>query len=773
MVVLMLTATMLTSTGIATMAASNDGWTEASQTGAAQNGVWDAWVNKWETIKDNPTQMSLTPGRNATELNFAWYSKDGEVTPKLRIGTSKDLSEADEISVDTKDVSTNGYSYSHATATGLKENTIYYYSYTVNGKWTDPTRYKTQNTDKFSFILVGDPQIGSSSGNTATGESEAQGQDNAVRNDSFNWNNTINEALKQDPNASFLISVGDQIQTTSETDTNKQDIEYTGYLSPEALKSLPVATTIGNHDSKNLNYTYHFNNPNASDKGTTKAGGDYYYSYGNTLFIDLNTNSENYAEHEEIVKKAISENPDAKWRVVMLHHDIYGPGEHSNEPEIVNKRYNLIPIFEDNKIDVVLTGHDHTYSRSYMLKGGVQDESKMISDNDFETQFEDYDLAGKETTQAYKDYLESIEDQKAVQKVTFEGQNTPVEQKDSENPDSIEDSKTIVNPAGILYMTSDSASGSKYYDLVKNQQAYIAARWQDDIPTYSTISVDDTSFTINTFRTDTGTKIDNSFTIVKSEDSKTTFDELKKLISEGEEKSTIGDNYTQASFKKLTEALDTAKAVSEEASEEEIAQAYANLKDAINSIQTKGDKTELQTEIENAQALSDKAVVGTKKGQYTKESKDKLDTAIKTAKDALEADDDSQKVLDKAIEALNTAVESFKNSVIKESTDTEELQNAVKDANDLLKGADIGTGKGQYKQNKADKLKEAIEKAEAVLGSKDSSPEDINKAYKDLDDAVTNFKAGDDFKFYPPAVLAGLSAAAMLFINRKRKLFVK
>ena len=37
----------------------------------------------------------------------------------------------------------------------------------------------------------------------------------------------------------------------------KSEIEYTGYLSPEALKSLPVATTVGNHDADNANYTYH------------------------------------------------------------------------------------------------------------------------------------------------------------------------------------------------------------------------------------------------------------------------------------------------------------------------------------------------------------------------------------------------------------------------------------------------------------------------------------------------------------------------------------
>ena len=44
---------------------------------------------------------------------------------------------------------------------------------------------------------------------------------------------------------------------------------------------------------------------------------------------------------------------------VTLHQDIYGSAEHSNEPEITNLRYTLVPYFEANDVDVVLTGHDH------------------------------------------------------------------------------------------------------------------------------------------------------------------------------------------------------------------------------------------------------------------------------------------------------------------------------------------------------------------------------------------------------------------------------
>lgn len=496
-ITIILTATMLLTVSIGAFAADNDGWTEASKTSAADNGKWEDWCKEWETIKNSPTDISLTPGKDETELNFAWYSKVNEPKPSLKLGKSKNLDELKEVAVSHEDA-VEGFVSNKATVKDLKRDITYYYSYQINGQWIEPVEYKTNNIKNgFSFIFVGDPQIGSSSENIATGTDKEQGQDNAVRNDSFNWNNTIETALKTVPDASFMLSAGDQIQSRDKKNSSKtydkNEIEYAGYLSPDPLKSLPVATTIGNHDAPSGNYSFHFNNPNASTLGATQAGGDYYYSYGNTLFIMLNTNNYNIAQHKQLIEKAVKEHEDDKWRIVTLHQDIYGSGEHSNEPEIVNLRYSLIPILEENDIDAVLTGHDHTYTRSFMLKGGVQDKANVITEDEFDNYID-----GNTTIDAkYNSYLSSIEDSKAVES------------------DSIKSDK-VVNPEGILYMTANSASGSKYYDLVQKQQAYVAARWQQDVPTYSAIDVTDTTFTINTYRTDNGEKIDKTFTIKKT-----------------------------------------------------------------------------------------------------------------------------------------------------------------------------------------------------------------------------------------------------------------
>jgi hypothetical protein len=488
------TATILTSTSITVFAANNDGWTEASKTTASTNVTWEKWCKDWETFKNNPTEMSLTPGKDETQLNFAWYSKNTDSKASLKFGKKSDLSDAKEVVV-TRENAVAGYISNKAVVTGLDPNTTYYYTYQIDEKWQDAVPYITKSAKAFTILYVGDPQIGSSSGNIATGSQKEQGQESAVRNDSFNWNNTINTALKANPDASFMISAGDQIQSSDKKNPgktyDKNEIEYAGYLSPKALKSLPVATAIGNHDAPSGNYSFHFNNPNESDLGKTEAGGDYYYSYGNALFITLNTNNKNVQEHKQLIEKAISENKNTKWRIVTLHQDIYGSGEHSNEPEVVNLRYSIVPILEANNIDVVLTGHDHTYTRSLILKGGIKDAAKAIT----EDQYDSYVDGKTPVDSKYNNYLSSIEDNKAIKNNVS--------------------NNNVVKPNGILYMTADSSTGSKYYDLATKQQAYVANRWQGDAPTYSVIKIDNTTFSIDTFRADTGVKIDNTFVITK------------------------------------------------------------------------------------------------------------------------------------------------------------------------------------------------------------------------------------------------------------------
>lgn len=540
-----------------------------SQTSAATE-YWNdssaAWTNykaEWADISANYENVSLTPGINETELNFAWYSHTMEM-PKVKIADNKEMKNATEFNGTQEDIgdTVEGYYSNKVTVKNLKENTDYYYQVFKNGEWEAAKEYSTNSFKNYSILYVGDPQIGACNGQTSS-EGDAMnekltGADNlAARNDSFNWNQVLNGATAQH-DVSFMISAGDQVNTAT------REEEYAGYLSASALTSLPVATTIGNHDSKSAQYTYHYNNPNAFDKtveanadyvtGATAAGTDYYYTYGDVLFITIDTNNYNCATHENVIKKAVEENSSCKWRVVTFHQDIYGSGyDHSDSDGIV-LRTQLTPIFDKYDIDIVLQGHDHTYSRTYQLTSDGKEHD-----------------AYSKTPTGVKAGVESDE------KTAYLNQN---------NCYNIvsEDGNTVINPQGSVYFEANSATGSKFYNLIPVQQDYIAERSQTWTPSYSVIDVSESAITVTTYDASTGAVLagSDSYTIVKEAD-KTA---LKKAVEEAKAKLKETTKYTAESLATLSTAVTKAEAVvnNVNATEKEVAEAAGEISKASSGL---------------------------------------------------------------------------------------------------------------------------------------------------------------------------------------------
>ena len=420
------------------------------------------------------SRIILTPGKTAKDLGFAWYSLEkGE--PAVKIGKKEDLSDAQEFKGTATEINRsnqkNTYKASNkVTVEGLfEENTTYYYSYTddvKNPAWSEVQSYTTKKTTNFQTILVGDPQIGASG---SQGQGTADDINIAV--DTFNWNKTLEQAKITAPNASFILSAGDQIDyagTDSSDGKNVRESEYAGFTYPALLRMLPLATTIGNHESKGTDYKYHYNNPNSEDGlGSTNSGSDYYFSYGNVLFISLNSNNRNTVEHRELLKKAVESNPDAKWKVVMFHHDIYGSGQPHSDTDGANLRALFAPLMDEFSIDMCLTGHDHSYARSYLMADGT-----------------------------------------AIQY----------------------DDSVAINPEGTLYIAAGSASGSKFYKLATTKQYYIAARSNTQIPTFSTIDFSDESIVIKTYDYN-GNKYADDYTLYKTGEKVS----MKDLIAQAKE----------------------------------------------------------------------------------------------------------------------------------------------------------------------------------------------------------------------------------------------
>ena len=118
-----------------------------------------------------------------------------------------------------------------------------------------------------------------------------------------------------------------------------------------------------------------------------------------------------------------------------------------------------------------------------------------------------------------------VGDNKDYANVSIHCKGDAVEAKDAFTADNkcytIESSgkSVVTNPKGTLYMTANSASGSKYYELINSQQDYIEVRSQNWLPSYSVIDLTKDDFKITTYQiTDEGKveNIDNTFTIHKT-----------------------------------------------------------------------------------------------------------------------------------------------------------------------------------------------------------------------------------------------------------------
>ena len=124
---------------------------------------------------------------------------------------------------------------------------------------------------------------------------------------------------------------------------------------------VPSFATLGNHER---NSTHHFNY-------MSLPGNEVYYSfdYANVhiICLDSNRGSTPYqagAPQYEWLIEDLEANQDADWIFVYFHHPIFRC--HPTRG-IEAQRYTWHPIFEKYGVDIVFSGHDHYYFRSYPI----------------------------------------------------------------------------------------------------------------------------------------------------------------------------------------------------------------------------------------------------------------------------------------------------------------------------------------------------------------------------------------------------------------------
>jgi hypothetical protein len=350
----------------------------------------------------------LLVGADQSQRVVSWYASADtgqvvQVAPTSQVQDGAFPSSASTYPAVLAANTVNGGFNGHAILDNLEENTAYSYRVGGDGGWSATFAFKTRKFDgNFDFLFFGDPQIGSSG---------------SVPKDQAGWADTLQVALAANPEAELLVSGGDQVETAG------VETQWSAFLAPDGLRAVPWVATIGNHDVGSKAYEQHLWTPNTDralshyTTGANRSGGDYWFIYKGVLFIDLNSNAYltsaqagvNADEaHIGFITNVVQQHgAEAKYTVLVYHHSIYSPANHANDGDNQKRRQDFPAAFSRLGVDLVLQGHDHSYSRSYLIENGLKANA-------------------------------------------------------AERPGA---SSVFQGPGGVIYVTGNSASGSKYYSL--------------------------------------------------------------------------------------------------------------------------------------------------------------------------------------------------------------------------------------------------------------------------------------------------------------------
>ncbi len=246
----------------------------------------------------------------------------------------------------------------------LKPNTLYVYRVGGDSTWSEWNQFRTAQAKAapFKFVFLGDPQ----------------------NNLKQNCSRVFREAYKIVPDAAFWLIPGDLTEEPS--DELYDEFFYAGGFIFGATPSIfaadnhdydfltkdgkVVLDSLGRRkrsDSVSTTYLEHFTLPENGLPGFKESS--YYVDYQGVRMIVINIR--NYKKLDEQVpwlEKLLAENPN-KWTIISFHRPFYSAGKDRDDQ---NTRNVFLPLFDKYSVDLVLTGHDHAYARSYKLRNGIK-----------------------------------------------------------------------------------------------------------------------------------------------------------------------------------------------------------------------------------------------------------------------------------------------------------------------------------------------------------------------------------------------------------------
>lgn len=310
-----------------------------------------------------PDRVILTWTANPANSQAVTWRTDTTVTEAKAQIKAEDSSPSLENEVMTYEAATRPLrsgtyitaNYHNVIFKNLRPNTLYAYRVGAGESWSEWFQFRTatEQPSAFSFIYLGDAQ-------------------NDIKS---KWSRVIRKAFSHQPDARFIIHTGDLINR-SNNDKEWGEWHYGGGFINGMIPSLPSP---GNHeyfrDEKKVltldpHWAAQYTLPDNGPEGLKPSV--YYVDYQGVRIISLDSQMIILDEASAKVQytwleKVLKENTNL-WTVITFHHPIFSTAKSRDNKEF---RERFKPLFDKYHVDLVLQGHDHTYSRGQNLPRGL------------------------------------------------------------------------------------------------------------------------------------------------------------------------------------------------------------------------------------------------------------------------------------------------------------------------------------------------------------------------------------------------------------------
>ena len=231
-----------------------------------------------------------------------------------------------------------------------------------NFTFTTPSSAEVPAQD-FDFIAIADMQ----------GMIEAMYEDSAA---------AIEAVMANAGGYDFVLNAGDMAD-------NGDNFSQWGWALNENLgffANTSTFNTAGNHEDGGGKLDDFYNYGAMAPEQDRDSGLYYSFDYATAHVIVLNTNDADATNglstaQFEWLKADLEANKDDKWIFVLMHKSLYSGGSHSFDGDVEAMRAQLVPVFYEYGVDLVLAGHDHTYTVTECLDGNGDPVSRASYDN--------------------------------------------------------------------------------------------------------------------------------------------------------------------------------------------------------------------------------------------------------------------------------------------------------------------------------------------------------------------------------------------------------